>query len=90
MRAPEKARITINASVEQRTQERIEDLIPAGALEPGQRFVLTNAIYFKGESKYAFPEGGRTKRHVQRCQRARQIVEVRLMNQRGSVRLPGR
>jgi serpin B len=46
--SPEAARKTINAWVEQKTHDRIKDLIPAGALDVMTRMVLTNAIYFKG------------------------------------------
>lgn len=45
---PEEARLTINSWVENRTENRIRDLIPAGAIDPATRLVITNAIYFKG------------------------------------------
>lgn len=45
----EEARARINEWIEQRTQERIQDLVPPGALDRYTRLVLTNAIYFKGE-----------------------------------------
>jgi serpin B len=44
----EVARETINAWVEDKTKDRIKDLIPQGALGAATRLVLTNAIYFKG------------------------------------------
>lgn len=44
----EEARRTINGWVEQKTHDRIKDLIPAGVLDRDTRLVLTNAIYFKG------------------------------------------
>lgn len=44
---PEAARQAINAWVEKETKEKIKDLIPAGAVDPLTRMVLTNAIYFK-------------------------------------------
>lgn len=44
----EAARQTINRWVEQQTAGKIEDLMPPGAVEPRNRLVLTNAIYFKG------------------------------------------
>jgi len=43
----EKARQTINNWVEEKTQNKIKDLIPEGALASDTRLVLTNAIYFK-------------------------------------------
>jgi len=44
----EKSRETINGWVEERTKNKIKDLIPAGILNADTRLVLTNAIYFKG------------------------------------------
>ena len=43
----EKSRITINSWVEDKTNDKIKDLIPKGILKPDTRLVLTNAIYFK-------------------------------------------
>jgi serpin B len=45
-RDPEAARVEINDWVADRTNDRIEDLIPQGAVNPLTRLVLTNAIYF--------------------------------------------
>ena len=44
----EAVRQRINRWVEEKTRDRIKDLIPQGALDPITRLVLTNAIYFKG------------------------------------------
>lgn len=44
----EKSRQTINQWVEDKTQDKIKDLISPGALNAMTRLVLTNAIYFKG------------------------------------------
>ncbi len=46
---PEAARVTINEWVEEQTEDRIQDLIPEGAISSSTRLVLTNAIYFFGE-----------------------------------------
>lgn len=47
-RQTEAARQTINGWVEKETEQKIQDLIPPGALDSMTRLVLTNAIYFKG------------------------------------------
>jgi serine protease inhibitor len=43
---PEPSRKTINGWVEQKTEQRIKDLIPSGTITNATRLVLTNAIYF--------------------------------------------
>ena len=53
---PESCRKTINDWVENRTNDRIEDLIPQGFIDTLTYMVLTNAIYFKGEWIYDFNE----------------------------------
>jgi serpin B len=50
----EAARLTINRWVEQKTQDKIKDLLQPGALKPATRLVLTNAIYFKGDWQTQF------------------------------------
>jgi serpin B len=52
--AHEAARLTINQWVEQKTENKIRDLIPPGALDSTSRLVLTNAIYFKGDWQTKF------------------------------------
>lgn len=47
IKATEETRQTINKWVEDKTNDKIKDLIPEGALDAATRLVLTNAIYFK-------------------------------------------
>ena len=44
---PEGAREVINTWVEDRTRDRIQDLLPEGSIDPSTVAVLTNAVYFK-------------------------------------------
>lgn len=44
----EKSRLTINTWVEEKTKNKIQELIKPGVLDSSTRLVLTNAIYFKG------------------------------------------
>ncbi len=46
---PEPARQQINQWVADNTQQQITDLLPAGAITPNTRLVLTNAVYFRGD-----------------------------------------
>ena len=79
-RAPEKARMTINAWVEQQTRDRIKDLIPEGVVRPDTRVVLTNAIYFKGKWKHAFPTAA-TRNDKFTLSTGKAIDDVPLMSQ---------
>jgi serpin B len=54
VRETEKSRETINEYIEEKTNDRIKDLIPQGILSPLTRMVITNAIYFKGKWKLEF------------------------------------
>ncbi len=52
--AAEASRQTINQWVEQKTANKIKDLIQPGMIDSYTRLVLTNAIYFKGDWEKAF------------------------------------
>ncbi len=51
---PDGSRRTINLWVEEKTENRIRDLLPAGSVTSLTRLVLTNAIYFKGRWENRF------------------------------------
>ncbi|XP_012738138.3 antithrombin-III [Fundulus heteroclitus] len=53
---PEAARITINEWISNKTENRIRDTLPAGALDSNTALVLVNTIYFKGQWKNKFPK----------------------------------
>ena len=55
-RAFEEARARINQWVEEKTRERIRDLIPVGGVSTLTRLVLVNAVYFKGKWSEPFLE----------------------------------
>jgi serpin B len=55
--APEMARVIINDWVSEKTEGRIEELIPQGALSPVTRLVLTNAVYFNAAWARPFEAG---------------------------------
>ena len=52
--APEAARLTINQWVEDKTANKIKDLLKPGMVTPLTRLVLTDAIYFKADWQAQF------------------------------------
>jgi serpin B len=48
------ARLMINGWVEEKTEDKIQDLIPSGVLNKMTRMVLVNAIYFLGSWEKSF------------------------------------
>lgn len=55
---PEAGRHTINTWVEQKTEDRIKDLLPEGSLDERTRMVLVNAVYFNAGWATKFVDGG--------------------------------
>ena len=53
---PEAARELINQWIEDETEDKIQDLIPPGAINELTRLVLANAIYFNGSWRFPFNE----------------------------------
>ena len=47
-RGAEAARVAMNRWVEDKTRQKIRELIPSGGLDADTRLVLVNAVYFKG------------------------------------------
>ncbi|XP_060073381.1 leukocyte elastase inhibitor-like [Ylistrum balloti] len=60
---PEGSRKTINDWVEAQTNNKIQDLIPAGSINALSLIVLANAIYFKGSWETKFPLDSTSKRN---------------------------
>ena len=82
---PEETRTRINEWVEQKTNDKIKDLIQPGVLNALTRLVLTNAIYFKGNWSHQFKESEtKDDRFWLLPDKA---VTVPLMTQTGSFRL---
>jgi serpin B len=54
----EAARQTINQWASDQTEEKIQDLLPEGALDGPIALVLTNAVYLDAAWQYAFSEDG--------------------------------
>lgn len=52
----EAARVTMNQWVEDKTKQKIHELIPSGGLDADTRLVLLNAVYFKGTWVLPFDE----------------------------------
>ena len=73
----EEARESINRWVEEKTNNKIEDLIKDGVLTPLTRLVLTNAVYFKGFWKDQFNKAFTNPRNF-KVSKTR-MVEVKMM-----------
>ena len=51
---PEESRVRINNWIEEKTEDKIQDLLVPGDVTPDTRLILTNAIYFLGAWKDEF------------------------------------
>lgn len=72
---PENARKAINKWVEEKTNQKIKDLFPPGSVNALTRFVLTNAIYFKGKWKYQFDKKNTAPLSFSTLQNGRYVVK---------------
>ena len=50
----EDSRDTINEWVEDKTNDKIKDLVPEGSINENKRIIITNAIYFNGKWEHEF------------------------------------
>ncbi|XP_052473725.1 leukocyte elastase inhibitor-like [Carassius gibelio] len=76
----EAARVDINEWVEEKTQEKIKDLLPQGSIGALTKLVLVNAIYFKGNWEKKFPK--EDTRDGQFKLNQAQTKPVKMMNQK--------
>jgi len=53
---PEESRSLINDWVEEKTNDKIKDLVPSSAINPSTRLIITNAVYFNGKWINEFDE----------------------------------
>jgi serpin B len=74
----ENSRKKINNWVEEKTEDKIKDLIPPNGVDPNTKLVLTNAIYFKGDWKTKF-RWWRTRRMDFNVS-AKDKIKIRLMH----------
>lgn len=77
--APDAARETINRWVEDQTRDRIQDLLGPDHVRPDTSFVLTSAIYFKGDWRHPFERSAT--RDDQFHPSKGESVPVKMMNQ---------
>jgi len=75
----EESRETINQWVEKKTDNKIKNLIPQGAIDPLTRLILTNAIYFKGIWADKFDKSATSEKGFRT--KPDNIVKVQMMNQ---------
>ncbi|AKB79146.1 Serine protease inhibitor (serpin family) [Methanosarcina horonobensis HB-1 = JCM 15518] len=54
VRKPDASRNTINKWVEDKTSDKIKDLVPKNSITADTRVIITNAIYFNGKWVYEF------------------------------------
>jgi len=80
VRETEKSRQIINNWVEEKTSNKIKNLIPAGGINSDTMLMLTNAVYFKGDwkTKFSWWKTRKTDFFIS----AKEKVKVSLMHQK--------
>lgn len=81
---PDAARQQINDFIASKTNQRIQDLLPADAIDASTRLVLTNAITFKAGWAYPFNEANTHEANFTRPDGS--TVPVQMMQDRGPMR----
>ncbi len=81
-RETEASRKMINTWVEDKTKNKIQNLISQGGLDPSTQLVLVNAIYFKGNWKSPFNANRTRDSHFYKADT--QKVPVKMMRQKES------
>ena len=74
----EQSRRTINLWVEEKTNNKIKELIPQGGVDKQTAMVLTNAIYFKGDWKTKFDK--KDTKHEDFAISAKEKIEIDMMH----------
>jgi serpin B len=72
----EPSRKAINDWVQAKTEDRIKDLIPAGAIDSETKLVLTNAIYFNAAWARAFEKSATSRGDFTRLDGTKQPAEM--------------
>jgi serpin B len=79
---PEESRIIINRWVEDKTEEKIKDLLPANSIDSATRLIITNAIYFNGKWEKPFAESDTQIRSFYLDEAFNTSVSVRMMQRK--------
>ena len=80
---PEAVRVRINGWVEQRTEQRIKELLPPLSIDKGTRLALVNAIYFLGDWERPFEKARTQPAPFRRSKTA--VSDVPMMHLRGTL-----
>jgi serpin B len=81
--ATEPARLTINGWVARQTEDRIQDLLPAGSVSPATRLVLTNTVYFNAAWATPFHKDRTSPADFKRLDGT--TTKVQMMSRRGHI-----